>query len=730
MRSFRSLIVAGVVLMTIFCARTTAQDPEFHHLQGGHIEDVFFLADGRGWTAEEGSRIRFTTDGGQTWEFADTEAVEDPGAWVKLNGVFALDLGVEGVKVWAVGERGVVLASIDQDGLVFEDANQFARVTNAVGEGIPCVPVGQLADLQDIYMFDADTGWVIGFDGVLKYTANGGLSWSEPSGFQTPFGCSEDPYDGYRIHFFADSGFDKGIILSEFGKVFLSEDGGLSWNAYSPIGLSPSVCPSIAGNPEFWGIAFDDPDDPDSDMWLSGGIGRSPGYIFKSSGGWPDPQDGNSFSWTQLRTYDVNDVSSIVSGGQCSLSTVYSIVRLASSSVPVVAAGYAGGLFTWETGTANFDPCECEEIESGPSGTAWVQQDTSQAAPDPCIPKAAYFASARVGTDSTISVGDFGRITFFDDGASDETVERGTEHFVRLLDGKFLSSSTGFVAGQRNTILKTTNGGDSWTVVGSGITSCGSSDYINAIDFSDDGQYGVAVGNNAFIAYSDDYGSNWTEYTWPSPPGPPATNWMAVDFAPGSIYVYVVGSGGVVKWSSNGGAYWRSATSPGSEDLYGVSFLNDDVGYACGDSKKIYRTTTGAGSWASITVNGGASEVLRDVQAWIVPGSPPAIGAIAVGDNGRVFQKATTGSTFEQIDDDSGFPADITQALFDVEALDDGATIRICGDDGVVLFRDGTTTPTWTRVRSLANTTLVKLSFQDADEGFAVGFGFFVGRYE
>jgi photosystem II stability/assembly factor-like uncharacterized protein len=209
---------------------------------------------------------------------------------------------------------------------------------------------------------------------------------------------------------------------------------------------------------------------------------------------------------------------------------------------------------------------------------------------------------------------------------------------------------------------------------------------------------------------------------------------MAVDFAPDSPTVFVVGSGGIVKWSANGGLFWRTGASPSSESLYGVSFVSDDVGYACGDSTghspAIYRTDTGAGSWAAAPVNYEGSETLRDVQAWLIPGDPPTIGAIAVGDSGRVFEKASTSSTFEQIDHEEEFPTGITQSLLDVESLNDGENVRIGGDGGVVLFRDGGTNEPWDRIRSQTSLSVVKLSFPTADEGFLIGYSFFVAHYD
>ena len=701
------------------------QSPEFHYRQGGHLDAVTFIDSSRGWTAEDGGRIRYSEDGGQSWDPADLTAITSPEAWGQLNGVFVLDLGGGEVKVWAVGEGGVVLTSTDEFGRVFADANSGARVLNVVGEGDPCVAAGQPAILHDIFMLDVDNGWLIGEDGVLRYTEDGGETWEDGTGspsFSPPslMGCGEDPYDAYDIHFFADSGYTKGVIAAEFGKLFTTADGGDTWTPINLLGAAPSVCPEVEGdeNLEFWAMDFEDPDDPDSPVWLSGGVLTGQSYVFRRSGGW------GTNTWSQLRCYQFIDPEEIASNDPetCTAATTYALTVMDAGSSRVLAAGYAGEMYSWETGTGNFDTCECiPDPVSNPCASnapTWVQQDNFVSPADPCTPRAAYFAAARVGSDSAVAVGDFGRMTFYDNGAGDETVEVGSKHFVRLFDGEFFSSTTGFVVGQRNTIYKTTDGGESFTLIDEFTNCADDDDKFVALDFSDDGQYAVAVGTDGMVVYSANSGTSWTQGS-----GLGTDSLTDVQFVPGSTeLVFGVGPGGIVRKSTNGGAFWRGAGSPGSEDLHGLCFVSENVGFVVGANKSIYRTTTSGTSWSAFTVNGGGSETLRDIQAW-ASGSV----AIAVGDNGRVFQKTSTSTTFEQIDDDAGFPAGITGHLQDVEVLDSGTYVRIAGLGGEVLFRDS---GTWSRVRSLTNRGIYKLSFHAADEGFAIGPSFFVARFE
>ena len=94
--------------------------------------------------------------------------------------------------------------------------------------------------------------------------------------------------------------------------------------------------------------------------------------------------------------------------------------------------------------------------------------------------------------------------------------------------------------------------------------------------------------------------------------------------------------------------------------------------------------------------------------------------AIAVSTAGLVYE--LTSSTFDPVT----LPFAVTQDLNDVEVPDNGNSVRICGDVGVVLFRDSTV---WTKPKSQTTEHLFKLSFQSANDGFWVGKQFLILEY-
>jgi photosystem II stability/assembly factor-like uncharacterized protein len=325
------------------------------------------------------------------------------------------------------------------------------------------------------------------------------------------------------------------------------------------------------------------------------------------------------------------------------------------------------------------------------------------------------YSVAKVASDKACAVGNFGRIVLYeqDEQAEYEVVDTGSRYFSRLSSGAFIDDTVGCVAGQQWAIWQTTDGGVSWTKTSDPEWDCDLDQVINDIAFSASGNHGVAVGSNGFVAYTADAGMTWTKLD--NEFG--TVDFHAVAFAPSEEVVYAVGEDGAFWKSGNWGQFWRGANGPGSESLFGVSFSSDSEGYVVGANKKVYRTTSAGGSWAAVTVSGGGQENLRDVQTW-GDGSQ----AVAVGQNGLVFEK--TGTSFELVDTELG----VTDELFDVQVFINGMDVdlRICGDNGVAMFRDA---GNWTQPRTYSTRTLRKVSFQSPDQGFVIGQNFQIFEY-
>src|SRR5205823_6532931 len=113
-----------------------------------------------------------------------------------------------------------------------------------------------------------------------------------------------------------------------------------------------------------------------------------------------------------------------------------------------------------------------------------------------------------------------------------------------LRGASFVDASTGTVVGENGTIVRTTDGGNSWTVQASGTTQT-----LWAVSFTD------------------------------------ATNGTAI------------GEGGTIVGTTDGGAHWVTQPSGTTLQLRGVSFSDSNNGAAVGEGGTILRTTDSGNSW-------------------------------------------------------------------------------------------------------------------------------------
>jgi hypothetical protein len=157
----------------------------------------------------------------------------------------------------------------------------------------------------------------------------------------------------------------------------------------------------------------------------------------------------------------------------------------------------------------------------------------------------------------------------------------------------FTDANNGTAVGFFGTILRTTNGGTTWTLQSNGTT-----EWLFGVSFTD-ANNGTAVG------------------------------------AEGRIFR-----------TTNGGIYWASQSSGTTEWLRGVSFTDLNNGTAVGDLGTILRTTNGGTTWTS--QSSGTSNGLRGVSFTDLNNGT------AVGSGGTILRTTNGGVTFigeEQIDE-------------------------------------------------------------------------------
>jgi len=693
-----SLLERGSILCAALpCALASRIDAQqFHYLQGGTVEKVSFLSSNTafGWTVHEGGKILRTEDSGQSWE---------PG--VVPNDVRGHIRGIHFLTQndgWACGDGGLLLQSTDGG------ANW--SVLNANNPVLTGGAFPRAAALTDIHMVDDEIGYAVGFDGTFARTENG---WAtiiqDDSGGPVPPAYSDNSViDAYDVHFFGDG--EHGIIATDYQRFYRTSDYGATWNMVPAFDSASPCPPRILGNIEMWAMAWEDPDDPESAGWATGGVGTNQGYLLRTADG--------GLTWEQTTCFE-GDSSHMAS--VCGISTTYGVAMLGSSP-EAVAVGYASTVHTFQTGTPNWNACNppgsCEDAVNDPGcgSSVWKQRNTFEFSNPPLK------SVARISATEACMVGNMGVIRRFLPGASpgNEFVDEGSLHWLRVGDGDFTSSTAGCVITQGNVVKRTTDGGLTWSDVYVPGTLEGSN-FGLALEF--EGAKGVAVGGDNLVLYTTNSGASWTATT-----GLPShyLDANALDFAPSSDTVYGASALGKVYKSTDAGVNWSNVYTGSSETLYGVSFATASTGYVVGSNATAYKTTSGGSTWTTVSFSGGTPSHLFDVATW-----GDGSNAIAVGAGGAVYI-ATGGSFVKQtIDLDPGVGVSTpTVDLRDVEVLIDGSDVhfRVVGNDGVVLFRNAA--GTWTSPKSQSSDTLVRASFDALGHGFIIGTQFTICEYD
>ncbi len=166
------------------------------------ISNICFVNDKVGYLSRSYNQVCKTTDGGNTW-FAvikDSSSVS-----LAFNGLHFVDENI-----------GYVVGKTE---------NSMVKTTDG-GNTWSSVVTGAGVDLYDVYFTDANNGVIIGKNGTVKYTTDGGATWNNstlngvPSGALTGASFNDIEFYGTNI------GYIVGVVNLK------TIDGGLTWNYF------------------------------------------------------------------------------------------------------------------------------------------------------------------------------------------------------------------------------------------------------------------------------------------------------------------------------------------------------------------------------------------------------------------------------------------------------------------------------------------------------------------
>lgn len=179
-----------------------------------------------------------------------------------------------------------------------------------------------------------------------------------------------------------------------------------------------------------------------------------------------------------------------------------------------------------------------------------------------------------------------------------ETLGSGTDYILFDISFAKGQNDVGYAAGMQYTwdaegiVIKTTDGGDTWTQVLGGVGTNG----IEAISFIN-ADTGFIAGWNDYFAKTTNGGETWTEIVVGS------DNWYFMDIEfwdadNGIAFANHNSSGIAIYITTNGGSSWT--TSLGVDNVQDIAYANANTLYAVGGNETISKSINGGMSWTQI----------------------------------------------------------------------------------------------------------------------------------
>lgn len=195
-----------------------------------------------------------------------------------------------------------------------------------------------------------------------------------------------------------------------------------------------------------------------------------------------------------------------------------------------------------------------------------------------------------VGTSGSAGADD--QIIFSSNGGASWSVQASGIITGQIRSISMVNGNSGFASAPLGKVVKTTNSGNNWTIINTGIPNdFFKVHFVNA-------NTGWAFGSTGGIVKTTNSGINWEQQSAPNNTG----------FIIGADFInentgFLCGDGGRVSKTTNGGLNWFAQNPSGTTSLvYDIEMVNENTAYLCGDNSLVRKTTDGGVSWSTLSL--------------------------------------------------------------------------------------------------------------------------------
>ncbi len=554
--------------------------------------------------------------------------------------VFGLDKAV------SVGNIGFILRSADH------------------GETWSKIPTGIVYNLNAVSIAQNGTGWAAGGGGTMLKTTDGGLTWVAQSTGKSNSVYALETTDGVKC------------LAGRYGGIFsVTNDGGLTWTNINTNSTKTirSLCRDAGGNiylAQDGGIIQKSQDGGATWTTLTTSITKALKDIaFQDATGYAVGEGGTllkttdaGLTWSQITVPSTYDLVSVV-------MTDINRIRVMDILGYFLVSTNAGATFTKTPATLDLG-CEM-------------------------------YSFTLKANEYYVAVGEYAMVTKSTTGSDWDIKTEGFRQY--LFDIWFTDAFHGYAVGHEGGIMKTTDGGDTWSVTSPSLWNpeFRSLFFLNSTT-------GFA-GAGGLLYKTTNSGQTWTEvFSYES--NPSLTSTVYYIFFIDQNYGWITTGDGKIYHSTDGGLSWGLQYNLGFGALSTIVFVDRQVGYAVGSNRTFLKTTNSGGTWTQVGATG--EEYFSSLHVF----DPSNMIVCAHG--GKVFKTADGGNTWISVP----LPRSITYSNFREMFFIDSNRGWLSGDGGDLLkTTDGGNT--WSYLETNSTHDLLSLFFIDANTGWIGGSG-------